>query len=322
MKSIKIILTALLVTSLSLLTGCRNEKEKVAILKYATHPALDELENAYYSKLDSLIQADTKLKDKIIIEKFNANGDKQTAKSIAESFNYKDVKLIMTIGTPSAMAVAKTESEIPLVYGAVADPKGAGIIPSKRATGIQNAGENIIIQALQFIKIAFPKVKKIGTLYNSSEQNSVYVQNFLKKNAEKLGFELKQITINGNSQLSGVSEALCDEVDLIYSANDNTVNAGISSILSVCNKKGKPFIIGDLSTLSKGALFAVGLEYSTMGKDLATITYSLLSGKTISDFPPQSAPNAQIWLNKITMEKLKLNFPDSLITNYVSKTIE
>lgn len=320
MKSIKVILTVLLTTSF--IISCRNEKEKIAILKYATHPALDELENAYYMRLDSLIHTDEILKDKYVIEKFNANGDKQTAKSIAESFNYKDVKLIMTIGTPTAMAVAKTESNIPLIYGAVADPIGAGIIPSKRATGIQNAGENIIIQALQFIKIAFPKVKRIGTLYNSSEQNSVYVQNFLKINAEKLGFELKQITINGNSQLAGVSEALCDEVDLIYSANDNTVNAGIASILSVCNKKGKPFVIGDLSTLSKGAIFAVGLEYSAMGKDLANITHSILSGKQISDFPPQPAPNAQIWLNISTMKSLKLSFPDSVLTKFVSKTIQ
>jgi len=319
MKLIKT--TLFLILAIFMLNSCRDKKEKIAILKYATHPALDELESAYYLRLDSLIKGNTLLNKKYVIEKFNANGDKQTAKSIAESFNYKDVKLILAIGTPAAMAVAKTKSNIPLVYGAVADPKGAGIIPSIRATGIQNSGENIIIEALQFIKLAFPKVKKIGTLYNSSEQNSIFVQNILKTNAEKMGFELKQITINGNSQLAGITEALCDQVDLVYSANDNTVNAGVTSILSVCNKKEKPFIIGDLSTLSKGALFAVGLEYSRMGKDLATISFSLLTGKSISDFPPQAAPKPQIWLNKKTMESLHLNFPDSLIAKYIFKII-
>jgi len=319
MKLLKFILMT--IVAALLLTSCRNEKGKIAILKYATHPALDELENSYYLTLDSLINADKKIQSEYVIEKFNANGDKQTAKSIAESFNYKNVKLILAIATPSAMAVSKTKSNIPLVYGAVADPVGAGIIPSNRATGIQNAGENIVIEALQFIKLAFPRVKKIGTLYNSSEQNSVYVQNFLKKNAEKMGFELIQITINGNSQLSGISEALCEKVDLIYSANDNTVNAGISAILSVCNKKETPFIIGDLSTLSKGALFAIGLEYSAMGRELATTSYLLLTGKTIADFPPKPAPKPEIWLNRKTMELLKINIPDSVIMKYVSKSI-
>ncbi len=320
MKSVKTIV--ILILAATTFIGCnRDSKEKIAILKYATHPALDELEDAYYKKLDSLIQNNEDLKDKCVIEKFNANGNMQTAKSIAESFNYKNVKLIMVIGTPAAMAVAQTKSEIPFVYGAVADPEGAKIIPSSRATGIQNAGENIIVDALSFIKEAFPDAKKIGTLYNPSEQNSVFVQNHLKPNAEKLGFQLKQITINGTSQLAGITESLCGDVDLIYSANDNTVNAGISSILSVTNKKGKPFIIGDLSTLSKGALFAVGLEYSSMGKDLADITFELLSGKTILDFPPQPAPKPEIWLNQKNFEAHKFSIPDSIISKYVSKTV-
>ena len=321
MKSIKT--TIILILAAVTFFSCGGDsREKIAILKYATHPALDELENAYYEKLDSLLQNNEDLKEKYLIEKFNANGNMQTAKSIAESFNYKNVRLILVIGTPAAIAVAQTKSKIPFVYGAVADPVGAKIIPSNRATGIQNAGENIIIDALSFIKAAFPNAKKIGTLYNPSEQNSVFVQNYLKSNAESLGFQVKQITINGTSQLAGITESLCGDVDLIYSANDNTVNAGISSILSVTNKKAKPFIIGDLSTLSKGALFAVGLEYNSMGRDLADITFGLLSGKTISDYPPQPAPKPEIWFNQPNAQTLKLNITDSIILKYVSTTIK
>jgi len=145
----------------------KSTKTKIAILKYATHPALDELETEFTIHLDSLLSTVDSLKY-ISMEKYNANGNPQTAKSIAESFNYKDIKMILTIGTPSAIAVSKTQSTLPYVYGAVADPYGAGIIPSDRATGIQNAGENIIVQALTFIKAAFPEIKKIGSIYNSA----------------------------------------------------------------------------------------------------------------------------------------------------------
>lgn len=290
------------------MNGCNTkkiEKEQIAILKYATHPALDEMENAYEAELNSLLNSDEELSKRYEIVKFNANGNKQTAQSIAAAFNFKKIHLIMTIGTPAAMAVAKTKSDIPFVYGAVADPVGAGII-SKRSTGIQNAGENVVVQSLRFIKSAFPHAKIIGTLYNPSEQNSLYVQNFLKNNAIKMGFELKQVSVDGTGQLAALTDALTSQVDVVYSANDNTVNAGVAAVVSVCNKKQKPFVIGDLSTLSKGPLFAVGLGYSGMGKDLAKISFQVLKGKKITEFPPLPAPVGLIWVNNETKKAVAL----------------
>lgn len=307
-----------------LLLGCdaykKIEKEQIAILKYATHPALDEMENAYEAELNALLNSDETLSKRYEVVKYNANGNKQTATAIAAAFNFKNIHLIMTIGTPAAMAVAKTKSDIPFVYGAVADPMGAGIL-SERSTGIQNAGENVVVQSLGFIKAAFPKAKTIGTLYNPSEQNSVYVQNFLKANAAKMGFKLKQISVDGTAQLAGLTDALTSQVDVVYSANDNTVNAGVAAVVSVCNKKLKPFVIGDLSTLSKGPLFAVGLEYSGMGKDLAKITFQILKGKKITEFPPLPAPAGQIWVNDKTKELLRYEYPSEEVAKQVSGSV-
>jgi putative ABC transport system substrate-binding protein len=228
----------------------------------------------------------------------------------------------LTIGTPASIAVSKTKSDIPFIYGAVADPTGAGITPSNRATGIQNAGENIIIEALTFIKKAFPNAKRIGTIYNPTEQNSVYVQGLIKKNAEEMGFELKQIAVEGSSQLAGITETLCNEVDVIYSANDNTVNQGVAAIVSVANQKQKPFVIGDLSTLAKGPLFAIGLGYEPMGKDLADTSYQILKGKKITDFPPQPAPKPETWMNSTTQKTINYKFPNDAVIPLVTKTIE
>ena len=138
-----------------------------------------------------------------------------------------------------------------------------------------------------------------------------------------MGIEFRQVTVISSSQLAGVTEFLCDDVDLIYTANDNTVNAGISSVVSVCEKKNIPIVIGDLSTLSKGPLFAVGLEYKSMGHQLADISFQLLSGVPLKDVPPKQAPPAEIWLNKTAMTKLTYEFPkDSVAFKLIKKTIE
>src|SRR2546429_7185934 len=128
------IVLVLMMTGLAAyLVSCHRADNEIAVLKYATHPALDELEIAYTDELSRLLSSDPSLKD-YKIERYNANGSPQTAKSLAQSFvpPTAHVRLILTIGTPAAIAVSNTTSTIPFVYGAVADPQGAGIVPSSR----------------------------------------------------------------------------------------------------------------------------------------------------------------------------------------------
>lgn len=291
--------------------GCQRNSSNIAVIKFVTHPALDELEKAFIDQLNSRKVQNTKLAS-LNIEQYNANGNPQRAKELAEISSRSDVQLIVAIATPSAQAVSRTPSKIPLLYGAVADPKGAGIIPSPRATGIQNAGPNIIQKAVSFIHSFFPTAKRIGSIYNPAEQNSVFVQRLIKQFCDTLGLELVQRTVADPSQLSATTEDLASQVDVIYSANDNTVNAGVTTVVSVCNALRKPFVIGDLSTLSKGPLIAIGLEYRSMGTQLAMIAEEILSGKPISEIPPQGPPEPKVWVNANALRTLALTVPSSL----------
>ena len=115
---------------------------RIVILKYTTHPALDELEKSFIERLNSNVKGNPALAN-IEIEQYNAGGNQQRAMEYARIATDPKVKLILAIGTPAAQAVSKTDSSIPLLYGAVANPKDAGLIPSARATGIQNASPQV-----------------------------------------------------------------------------------------------------------------------------------------------------------------------------------
>ena len=312
-KKIITYLTFITFTSLSFM-GCKHKSENtaaihnIAVIKFVTHPALDELENSFLNYLESAKKTNPKLAG-LKIERYNANGSPQRAKELAEVSSRSDIKLIVAIATPAAQAVSKTPSKIPLLYGAVADPEGAGIIPSYRATGIQNAGPNIIEKTIMTIHTLFPTVRRIGTIYNPSEQNSAYVQKLIKQFTDSLNLELIQRTVTDPTQLSSMTEDLTSSADLIYSANDNTVNAGVATVVSVCNAKKKPFVIGDLSTLSKGPLMAVGLEYRSMGTQLGEMAEQILLGKPLSELPPQGPPDPQVWVNKDILADFGLQIP-------------
>lgn len=303
-----VIISALIIF---LLTSCEKEHITIAVIKFTNHPALNEFEDGFLSYMDSM-KKNSGIYNNINIEVYNANGNPQKAKELAEISTRKDTKLIVAIATPAAQAVTRTQSNIPLFYGAVADPIGAGIIPSNRATGIQNSGPTIIRKALCFITEFFPKATRLGTLYNPGEQNSVYVQKLIKYYADSLKLKLIQRTILDPTQLSSITEDLTSQVDVIYSANDNTVNAGVATVVSICNSTKTPFIIGDLSTLQNGPMISIGLEYRELGASLARLVNRYLQGEPIKSLPPLGPPEPKIWINIERVKAYGLKIPDKL----------
>ena len=303
------------------LCGCHRESEKrvVSIIKFVPHPALDEMEIGFTDVVEDAIRTNPALKN-FQIEHTNANRNPQRAKELAEIATRSDVKLIFAIATPAAQAVSKIPSEIPLLYGAVADPMSAGIIPSKRATGIKNVGPAIVRAAVEFILKFAPHTKVIGTLYNPGEQNSVYVQDILVKICNEHGVKLVQQPVYDTSQVASMAEDLTNQADVIYSANDNTVNAAIASVVAVAKAKRKPFFIGDLSSLKEGAVAAIGLEYKSMGRSLGEMAIKILSGIPISQIEPQEPPTPEIWLNSKVLNDLNLTISPGA-KKLVNKTI-
>lgn len=284
----------------------------ISILKWATHPALDEMEQSFIKAIDSLYLLDD-LGRAIKITKYNAAANKATAGDLSKSIVASAPDLVLTIATPAAQAFDNTNDSILHVFGAVADPKGADILSGNRCIGIQNAGQVATDMAFEFIKLALPDVKKVGTIFNPEEQNSIFVQECMKNSAKKYGLELIQTTCSSASQLNTVTNSLVKKVDVIYSANDNIVNVGIETIVGVADENFIPLIIGDLSTLNSGAIAAIGLEYNKMGKDLALLSYEAINQKSFKNMSQVQSPRPILKLNREKLNQLKLKLSDTIV---------
>jgi len=162
MKIKPLIIVALILcatAALFILLRGKPSKGQIVVIKYATHPALNQLEESFTASIQGFASNNS-----LTIEHWNAGGSRQKAKQLAESASPSQVKLLVALATPAAQAVNDTPSPIPLLYGAVADPQGGGLTSSSRTAGIQNAGSNVVSTALQFLKATFPKVTNVGTI--------------------------------------------------------------------------------------------------------------------------------------------------------------
>ena len=103
---------------------------KIGIAKIVQHQALDDIERGIMDVInESGIKASYDLQ--------NANGDVNTAAQIASRYRDERVDVAVGIATPVAVALANTIKDVPVVFGTITDPVGAGLV-STTAHGERN----------------------------------------------------------------------------------------------------------------------------------------------------------------------------------------
>ena len=137
---------------------------KIGITQIVTHPSLDLAKEGFKKALE---EAGLKTE----FDEKNAEGSMANANLIATNFKSDKKDLVFGIATPSAQALANNISDIPVIFSAVTDPESAKIL-NQNVTGTSDRVDNIGEQLDLLLKLN-PNAKKIGVLYNTSEQNSL-----------------------------------------------------------------------------------------------------------------------------------------------------
>ncbi len=319
------LLTALTIAGVILLSfSCLSllaaeEMIKIGITQIVDHPALNAVRDGF---IDAMAEYGYIEGKNISYDRQNAQGDITVAKTIAQKFISEKVDLILSIATPTSQAVVNSTTEIPIVFSAVTDPIGAGLVKN-----LDNSGNNVtgisdltpVGKQFQLIKKIFPNAKNVGTLYNAAEANSVLTNELAKKACKELGLKLIEATVSTTSDVFLSTQSLVGKVDAIYVSTDNTVVSALDAVIQITNANDIPLILADPTTLEKGALIALGFNYYQHGQQTAPIVVKILEGTKPSDIPVEFAKNVELWVNMKTAIEIHVDVP-SLLENITAFT--
>jgi len=280
-----------------------SKKYRIGITQIVAHPALDSAREGFKAAFkEAGIDAD--------FDEKNANGEAATANLIANSFVSSKVDLIYSIATSTAQAAAQSTNTIPVVFSAITDPESAGILKNN-VTGVSDRVD--IKQQLQLLLKLDSKIKKVGVIYNSSEQNSKVQVDDLKAAAKELGVEVVEKSVIQASEIPQAADALTRESDAIYLPTDNLV-ASVVNLLTDKATAAKKIVFGAESAHVKGgALITQGIDYYEMGKQAGKIAIDILkNGKKPSEIKYQRMSLNDIVVNGKTMAALGITLSEDI----------
>lgn len=321
----KKIFALLLCSAMLLLTACgsgspessnneidsseNNSKEektvKVGIIQLVEHPSLDAARDGFIAALAEAGYEDGK---NMKLDYQNAQGDPNNNLTIAQNLVADENDVILAIATSSAQAVVQATSEIPVLFTAITDPVGASLVeslenPGGNVTGTSDTHPEAIKKTIGAIKEFFPDAKNVGVIYNSGEPNAVVNVENAKAAMAEIGLKPVEASVSTSAEVKQAAESLLDRIDVFYIPKDNTVVAGLESVMTVANEYDIPTFVGEGDSVKRGTFASYGLDYHDLGYSTGKMAVEILNGKKPSEIPVGFPENLDLVINKKAAEE-------------------
>lgn len=299
---------------------------KVGIVQYVDDASLNQIEKAIQAELDAK-GVEYGVTFDYQDYTFNGQADQSILMQIAADLIADEVDIIIPIATPTAVVMqsATEENQIPIVFSAVSDPVGAGLVATNEAPGANITGTSDAIDTeaiMNLIVTANPDTAKIGLLYDKSQASSLGSIADAKAYCEANNIAYVEKTGTTVAEIQAAADALVAEgVDAVFTPQDNTVMTAELAIFEKFTEAGIPHYTGADSFALNGAFLGFGVNYENLGTKTADMAVEILvKGAKPAEMAVQTLADGIITVNIETAEAVGIDY--SVFKDLCSELIE
>ena len=305
-------------------TSTPQKTYKIGLTQFATHPAADAGRQGFK---DALKDAGFVEGTNVTYDYQNPEGDSAMGNTIARKFVDEKVDMIFSFGTGVSQAAvnATKGTSIPVLFCGVTDPVGAGLIKDFNHAGENVTGTSDLIAVgsdLDLIKQIVPNLKKLGTIYNAGEQNSVTLNNNLKAAATPMGITLVEKTVSSSADVQMAAQSLVGQVDAVWIGTDNTVVSGLSALIKVTQDNKIPFFPSDDPSVKAGGIACLGFDYYDIGYQTGQMAAKIFKGTPASQVPAELGKKFSYTVNTKAAQIYGVTIPQTILDKAMTKYTE
>jgi putative tryptophan/tyrosine transport system substrate-binding protein len=251
-----------------------------------------------------------------------AQGNFGTAQQIARDYVGDQPDVIVPITTIATQAVVATTQSIPVVFAAVTDPVGARIIPSMAHPGGDVTGVSDLVptqRQIELIMKIIPNLKRLGIIYDTSQDSSRSTIKSVKALAPTMGFTIIESAAMGMNGVAAAAQSLVGKVDALFVPNDATVYSVFESVVKVAQDAQMPLFSAERRSVQRGSIGTVGYNFVDMGITTAGMIDKVLRGTKPGDIPAISLADDPkglgTYLNVNSAKKMGVTIPPAVIAS-------
>ena len=246
-----------------------------------------------------------------------AGGRAEPIQSLAKELVAMQPDVIVGQGMPNAAALQRESRTIPIVFFAVGDPLGGGLVaslarPGGNLTGLQLFEPSISGKWLTMLKEIAPRLERVAFLFNP--KISVYWVQVVEDIARSLAIELVPTPVGNAADIERAIEsfALIPNGGLLLPPDSTTI-VHRDLIIALAAWHRLPAVYSDRTFVVAGGLMSYGIERIDHHRQAASYVDRILRGTNPADLPVQAPTKYETVLNLRTAKALGLTVPAGLL---------
>jgi putative ABC transport system substrate-binding protein len=248
-----------------------------------------------------------------------AAGDADRYRKFAAELTAFVPDVILATGTPAVEALQRATRTIPIVFVAVVDPVGAGLVANLARPGGNTTGFSLYEygqsgKSLELLKQIAPPVTRVAVLRDSANPAEIGQLAAIQTAAPSLGVELSPV---GLREAGEIERAITEFARM---ANGGLIVPGSSLandhrelIIGLAVRHKLPAIYSDRIFVIAGGLVSYGPDRIDQYRRAAEYIDRILKGEKPADLPVQAPTKYELVINLKTAKALGLTVPPSVL---------
>ena len=252
-----------------------------------------------------------------LIEYRSSEGRDERYPALAAELVRLKVDLIVTRGTPAAVAAQQATTTIPVVITGTGDPVGQGIVaslarPGGNVTGLSAQVTDIYAKRVQILRELVPRAVRVAALFNMSNPAIPQAWKEVETSARSLGMQPQLLDVRKLEDLEpAFDSAIRHRADGLVVGLDTLTQANQRLIVDLAAKHRLPAMYASREFI--GGLVAYGVNYPEHYRRAATFVDRIFKGAKPADLPIEQPTRFDLILNRKTAKALGLTIPTSLL---------
>ena len=248
-----------------------------------------------------------------------AAGDADRYRNFAAELVALTPDVILATGTPAVEALQRATRSTPIVFVAVVDPVGAGLVaslarPGGNTTGFSLYEYGLSGKSLELLKQIVPPLTRVAVLRDSANPAEIGQLAAIQTAAPSLGLEVTPVGLRDAGEIERAISAFARVPNggLIVPGS-SLANDHRELIIGLAVRHQLPAIYSDPVFVTNGGLVSYGPDRVDQYRRAAEYVDRILKGEKPADLPVQTPTKYQLAINLKTAKALGLTIPPSVL---------
>ena len=248
-----------------------------------------------------------------------ANNKLDRFPALADELVRLKVDVLLTPGTPGALAFKNATKTIPIVFADVTDPVAAGLVdslarPGGNITGFSSIEAVLAGKRLELLKEAVPKISRVAVLWNPHDPSSAQQWKESQLAARELGLQLHSMEVSSADQFeSAFKEANQVRSSALFVVSSALAFSNQNRITDLAIKNRLPAIYTRGDFVDSGGLISYGPDQAERFRRVAAMVDKILKGTKPADIPVEQPTKFELIINLKAAKQISLTIrPDVL----------